>query len=358
MNSAPHLLDEDRAEYERLLDDALRMAPGHSELAPVGGPLNREQLRTMALNATALITAAAAAEYDHYVKVRNQVTRLSTAYSSPNSPSAPATAAAGPGRRLRAAVLGAGDGEPEGRRATGEVPHRRWVEMSYGRRLLAALLGMRVRPEGQPQAAQRPRTAKTPSAAERRHSSLSAYPSSLSRRRAGAGVFATFVVIGTVLSGVAALVFLAVGLLLKALDTGSTAAQVMVTGAWLFGTMTAVGLVIAVLGVVVTALRNDAEAPPPDVPSEGREEVARAREAWRRALLERGLLPFLGAALADSGAAPPSGRGTDSELSRLGYFQPRFGSGYGHDGTQPPRPTYVTPDLTSPDFGGPEQRPE
>ncbi|MFS8203224.1 hypothetical protein ACLVWQ_31615 (plasmid) [Streptomyces sp. CWNU-52B] len=74
MNSVPqHLLSEDRQEYERILDEALRSAPHRPELAAVGQRLNPEQLRTMALNATAIITAAAASEYQHYVKAREEL---------------------------------------------------------------------------------------------------------------------------------------------------------------------------------------------------------------------------------------------------------------------------------------------
>ncbi len=48
MNSVPqHLLSEDRQEYERILDEALRSAPHRPELAAVGQRLNPEQLRTM-----------------------------------------------------------------------------------------------------------------------------------------------------------------------------------------------------------------------------------------------------------------------------------------------------------------------
>ncbi|MEU5087169.1 hypothetical protein [Streptomyces sp. NPDC021356] len=76
MNSVPqHLLIEDRQEYERLLDEALRSAPHHLEPGTAGQRLNTEQLRTMALDATALITAAAATEYHHYVKVREDLRR-------------------------------------------------------------------------------------------------------------------------------------------------------------------------------------------------------------------------------------------------------------------------------------------
>ena len=73
MNSVPqHLLSEDRQDYERILDEVLRSAPHRPDLAAVGQRLNPEQLRTMALNATVLITAAAATEYQHYVKVREE----------------------------------------------------------------------------------------------------------------------------------------------------------------------------------------------------------------------------------------------------------------------------------------------
>ncbi|MFF7186022.1 hypothetical protein ACFZAR_12380 [Streptomyces sp. NPDC008222] len=76
MNSVPqHLLSEDRQDYERVLGEALRSAPHHPDLAAVGQRLNAEQLRTMALNATAFITATAAAEYQHYVLVREQMRR-------------------------------------------------------------------------------------------------------------------------------------------------------------------------------------------------------------------------------------------------------------------------------------------
>ncbi|MGQ5640173.1 MULTISPECIES: hypothetical protein [unclassified Streptomyces] len=78
-----HLLSEDRREYERILDEALRSAPHRLEPTAVGQRLTPEQLRTMALNATALITAAAATEYHHYVKVREELRQ--PAPSTPSS---------------------------------------------------------------------------------------------------------------------------------------------------------------------------------------------------------------------------------------------------------------------------------
>ncbi|MFC4034109.1 hypothetical protein ACFO3J_21910 [Streptomyces polygonati] len=79
MNSAPHLLNEDRQDFEHVLDDALRivlddMGGGGSGPTPgdPGLPLNAEQLRTLALAATDEINAAAAAEYEAYLAVREE----------------------------------------------------------------------------------------------------------------------------------------------------------------------------------------------------------------------------------------------------------------------------------------------
>jgi hypothetical protein len=69
MNSAPHLLNEDRSDFEHVLDDALRIVLDDMD-AESGSPLNAEQLRTMALAASDLITSAAADEYAAYRTVR------------------------------------------------------------------------------------------------------------------------------------------------------------------------------------------------------------------------------------------------------------------------------------------------
>ncbi|MFF6995975.1 hypothetical protein ACFY93_13665 [Streptomyces sp. NPDC008313] len=105
MNSVPqHLLNEDRQEYERILDEALRSAPHRPELAAVGRRLNSEQLRTMALNATALITVAAAAEYQHYVKVREELRR--PARSAPSAHEEAGSAEPGTGGLGLATTMG------------------------------------------------------------------------------------------------------------------------------------------------------------------------------------------------------------------------------------------------------------
>lgn len=291
MNSVPqHLHSEDRQEYERVLDEALRSAPGRPELAAVGKRLNTEQLRTMALGATALITAAATAEYQHYVKVREELRQPSPAASS----SAAASSAA----------RESGPGEPGG--------------SAMG---LATTLG---------------------EAAE----------------TTGAGAVAVVAVLAPLLAGTAAAIFLLVGYILKMLDPEPAFAKTMLTAGWMFGALTAAAILVAAVGLLLTALRNSPT--PAGSPDEATGELARAREAWREALLERGILPFLRDALADPGTVaplrttPPAPTG---RMPRLGYDRPGFSSP--DDGATPtPRPSFTSPDYTSPEFGGPENPPE
>ncbi|MEU0223340.1 hypothetical protein ABZ177_03105 [Streptomyces sp. NPDC006284] len=287
MNSVPqHLPNEDRQEYERILDEALRSAPHRPELAALGQRLNSEQLRTMALNATALITAAATTEYRHYVKAREELRR-------------PAPSA----------------GTPATRESGSE-------ESGTGAGGLAATVG---------------------EVAE----------------ATGAGAVAVVAVLAPVLAGTAAAIFLLVGYILRMLDPGQAFAQTMLTTGWVFGAMTAVAILVAAVGLLLTALRNHPSAESgPHGELDG--EVARARDAWREALLERGILPFLREALAAPGttALHPTGPAAPtSRMPHLGYGRPGFTSpGEGSGASQ--RPSYSSPDFSSPDFGGPDHRPE
>ncbi|WP_405616237.1 hypothetical protein [Streptomyces sp. NBC_00076] len=285
MNSVPqHLLNEDRQEYERILDEVLRSAPHRPELADVGQRLNPEQLRTMALNATALITAAAATEYQHYVKVREELR-----HPAPSTPSS--------------------------NRATGSA------DPGTGAMGLATTMG---------------EVAET----------------------TGAGAVAVVAVLAPVLSGTAAAIFLLVGYILKMLDPEPAFAQTMLTTGWVFGAMTAAAILVAAVGLLLTALRNR-PALAAGTYGEMSAEVTRAREAWREALLERGILPFLREALADPGTAalrrtaPPA---PTSRMPHLGYGRPGFSSP--DEGAGGSRPSFTSPDYTSPDFGGPDHKPE
>ncbi|WP_411070757.1 hypothetical protein [Streptomyces sp. cmx-4-25] len=213
MNVAPHLLTEDRAEYERVLDDALSTAHARPELAGVGTRLTVAQLRSMTLNATALVTSAAASEYDHFVKVRER------------------------------------DRATAGARA----------------------------------------------------------PAPYDLPGPGAGVVAIVTVMVPVLAGAASVIFLLVGAVLHALAPTVAFGATLLTAGLVFGSLAAAGLLCAAVGLLVTALRNspvEVSAGGPPVPPD--DELSRAREAWRLALLERGILPFLRDALA---AVPPDPAG-------------------------------------------------
>ncbi|GAA0658759.1 membrane protein [Streptomyces thermocarboxydovorans] len=289
MNSVPqHLLSEDRQEFERVLDEALRSAPHRPELAAVGQRLNTEQLRTMALGATAIITAAAAAEYQHYVKVREELRR-------PSAPADPSVRESGPASAEQSAgAVGLTGG-------MGEVAEA-----------------------------------------------------------AGAGVVAVVAVLAPVLAGTAAGIFLLVGYVLRMLDPDAAFARTMLTTGWVFGAVTAVAILVAAIGLLLTALRNKPSALGGPYP-EADEELSRAREAWREALLERGIVPFLRDALADPETAAlhrttaPSA--PVSRIPNLGYARPGFSSPEGGS-TRASRPSYSSPDYTSPDFGGPEHQPD
>ncbi|MDX3637986.1 hypothetical protein [Streptomyces sp. MB09-02B] len=289
MNSVPqHLLSEDRQEYERILGEALRSAPHRPEFAAGLQRLNTEQLRTMALNASAIITAAAATEYQYYVKVRDEF----------RSPSSATPAAEG---------TTSGSSEPDG--------------STVG---LAATMGEVT-------------------------------------EAAGAGAGAVAAVLAPVLAGTAAVLFLLVGYVMKALDPERAIAETLLTTGWVFGAVTAAAILVAAVGLLLTALRNNATALLDDeARSELNEELTRAREAWREALLERGILPFLRDALANPGPAlllEPDRPTPPSRMPHLGYDRPSFSSSPDSGGARS-RPSYSSPDFSSPDFGGPEHQPD
>ncbi|SEE68470.1 hypothetical protein SAMN05428938_8081 [Streptomyces sp. KS_5] len=356
MNSVPqHLHSEDRHEYERILDEALRSAPHRPELAAVGQRLNPEQLRTMALNATALITAAAATEYQHYIRVREEQRRPAPSSPSParsyNS-TAPGTGAMGlattigevasvrPGpaavllSRILMAVLGLGL-----RGSHRSNPSRHPEQLSFGRRLSAALLGVRLRPVAPP-------VARATAAKE------------LAVKLTGS--FRAFAVLAGLLATLATLLCLLLGYVLQEFGAAASTAETLVTTGWILGTAVAIPTFIALIAMLFGARRN---RPASDSGPYGQlnEEVARAKEAWREALLERGILPFLREALADPSTAaalhrtPPTT--TAARMPNLGYNRPGFDSPDGGPVTGP-RPSYTSPDYTNQDSGGPEHRSE
>ncbi|MGP3999998.1 hypothetical protein [Streptomyces sp. 8N706] len=291
MNSAPHLLPEDRPEFERILGDALRTASERQNPAANGRRLNTEQLRTMALAAAAAISACAAAEYQHYVKLRDE---------------------------LREPVTGTrpepGDDEQRGGASVG----------------LATAMG---------------------EAAD----------------ASGAGLVAVVSVLAPVLAGTAAVIFLFIGYLLHAVSGDRAVADPLINAGWAFVALTAAGIVVAMAGLLITALRNGSSSVRAPVEDERSTAVAEAREDWRQALLERGMLPFLQEALTDP-AVPRNAEGAyggdpalPSRTPHLGYSRPGFSSPATESGAEESaatRPSFKSPGYTSPDYGGPEHQPD
>ncbi|MGW7514705.1 hypothetical protein ACWGJ2_03840 [Streptomyces sp. NPDC054796] len=328
MNSAPHLRLEDRPEFERALDEALRHAHRRPDTAAIGQRLNAEQLRTMALSAATAIAACAAVEYEHFVRLREEMRHLA------NLP-----ASAAPQQR--------GAAKSDGGSAEGGPGRAGEAEGGVG---LAGAVG-----EGLVETA-------------------------------GAGLAAMLSVLAPVLAGTAALIFLLLGYLLHMVTPEPAVAEPMRDIGLVFAVLAAAGAVVAMTALWLTALRNGSSSIRAKEEAAGpgaalADEVDRARGLWREALLERGILPFLREALADpqgSGQAPAayvrddlatgqSGQSGSQEpepqqrTPRLGYSHPDFSSRTSSEaksGEKSVRPRYTSPDFSSPDYGGPDHQPD
>lgn len=290
MTSAPHLLTEDRPDFERILDQALRTAENRPDRDTAGQRLSTQQLRTMALSAATAISACAAVEYERYVQARDAL-RTTSSSTRP-------TGDAGPADRGTVSLTS----------AMGDVAGG-----------------------------------------------------------SGAGLVAALAVLAPVLAGVAAVIFLVVGYALRVFAPDAAMGAPLVTAGWIFAACAAVGILIAAVALLTTALRNGG-AGRGRRSGAGATEVEKAREAWHLALLERGVVPFLQQALADPGHAPatpdpkpptdhrPPRSGAAGRTPHLGYSRPGFTSP-GDPGSQAAsRPRYSSPDFTSPDLGGRDHR--
>ena len=329
MNSAPHLLPEDRPAFERAVDEALRTAARRPALAAVGERLNAEQLRTMALSAASAIAANASEEYAHFVGLR----------SEQRHPAKPAQ-----GARTADASRPGTDGADSGR-ADADAE----TQAGGGGLSLAGAMGEGI------------------------------------TESAGAGLVAMVSVLVPLLAGTAAVIFLLLGYLLNVVTPEPSIAASMRGAGWVFAALAAAGIVVGMAELWLTAMRNGAgarrraaeeaalaaSADAAGAAAAGglAEEVSKARAAWREALLERGIVPFLAGALADEpgsrapasyAPAPPETSSGEERTPRLGYSHPDFSSRSPSDGRgeRSARPRYSSPDYSSPDYGGPEHPPE
>ncbi|SCK14312.1 hypothetical protein [Streptomyces sp. WMMB 322] len=334
MNTAPHLLPEDRPDFERAVDEALRDAGRRPVLAAVGEHISAQQLRVMALSSASAIAADAAEEYERYVALRTRL-RGPAADVSGTAESGPSSS----GRRP--------DGD--GRAGDGEHP-------GAGGGLSLAGVNAGV------------------------------------GETAGAGLLAMVSVLVPLLAGSAAVIFLLLGNLLRVLSPEPSIASPMRDAGWVFAVLAAAGIVVAMTELWLTARRHGAgalrgEAAGTADGAEGETrlagEVSAARSVWREALLERGIVPFLADVLAAQPGGEPTGAGTggdargradrgpgsssasatdaarsEERTPRLGYSGPDFSSRSPSDGKESLRPRYSSPDYSSPDYGGPDHKPE
>ena len=279
MNNAPHLLAEDRPDFERILDEALRDGTtltaqrdpaGQADPARAGTRLTGEQLRTKALLAASAIASGAAVEYEHYTRLRETL--------------------------------------------------RTTVE----------------RPQPVPVQESTPRTTGPQTVRE-----LAAQLSSDD----GAGLFPVLTVLAPILAGAAALVFLLLGYALRAADPGLVLAGSVITAGWLALAIGAAAMVIGIVGLILTALRDGA-GPPDDTDPDLRAAVADARRAWHLALRDRAVLPYLHANLHSEPALPaytPQPRPAPPEESTAATPRP----------DPPTAPEFSSPGYTGASYSSP-----
>ncbi|WP_314176113.1 hypothetical protein [Streptomyces winkii] len=378
MNSAPHLLPEDRPEFERAVDEALREAGRRPALAAVGEQISAEQLRVMALSAATAIAADAAEEYERYVALRTRLRQTAVGASSASSSSASSSSAPSSSGSASSSGSQASGSSAARSRTGGSGAAEDGEQRGTGGGLSLAGVGEGV------------------------------------GETAGAGLLAMVSVLVPLLAGTAAVIFLLLGYLLRVVSPEPSIAAPMRGAGWVFAVLAAAGIVVAMAELWLTALRNGAGArrsQPGDAGSDAERtggasgesrlsrEVSAARTVWREALLERGIVPFLADVLAaqPGGRAPgPSSPGTAGDgggrdngtggsarsayaaapeashtgererTPRLGYSGPDFSSRSPSDGNEGRestereslRPRYSSPDYSSPDYGGPDHKPE
>ncbi|MGW7519935.1 hypothetical protein ACWGJ2_30590 [Streptomyces sp. NPDC054796] len=155
------------------------------------------------------------------------------------------------------------------------------------------------------------------------------------RRR---GLLSALAVMAPVIAGSAAVIFLLLGYALELAGVQRDLAESLVLTGWAGAGLAALTAALGILWLLVTVARHRA-SPPHGHTGARRTEAERAREAWREALLEHGMLPFLARALreADGVDGTDEADGTDAASGRRGST-----------------PGYSSPDYSGPDYTGPD----
>ncbi|MHC5906331.1 hypothetical protein ACVNF4_20870 [Streptomyces sp. S6] len=106
---------------------------------------------------------------------------------------------------------------------------------------------------------------------------------------------AALAVLTPIISGTSAVFLLIAGYILQLADAADPLPGSLLTAGWILGTIAVLSTLLAVTALLHTALRNRRGPASPA-------EVEQARLEWKRALLERGLVPYL------TGSGDNSGR--------------------------------------------------
>ncbi|GAA0357445.1 hypothetical protein [Streptomyces blastmyceticus] len=119
----------------------------------------------------------------------------------------------------------------------------------------------------------------------------------------GGGLLGALGVLVPTLAAVAAAAFLLLGYGLRLTGTQEHLADGLVTAGWTTAVVAATTAAAAAAALLVSAVRQRS-APDDEAQPEAETAVARSRQAWQQALLERGVLPFLHSALQEPRHSP------------------------------------------------------
>ncbi|MFI2238096.1 hypothetical protein [Streptomyces chrestomyceticus] len=168
-------------------------------------------------------------------------------------------------------------------------------------------------------------------------------PESLTAADSGGGLLPALAVLVPSLGAVAAVLFLAIGFGMRLVGFHRQFADELVYAGWLAAGIAAAATVAGLAWMLVTAARNRSTDGAPGADAEELEpEVAQARAAWQRALLERGILPFLLNHIRTQEKARTTTPAAPTPRTRPGYSAPEYGS-----------PEYASPEYASPGYGRP-----
>ncbi|MFE4976411.1 hypothetical protein ACFRAR_30450 [Kitasatospora sp. NPDC056651] len=188
-----------------------------------------------------------------------------------------------------------------------------------------------------------------------------AAPGLFTQLSSGGGLFPALTVLTPILAWAAALCLLLVGYLLRATSPDLALAGSLVTAGWVALAAGVAAMAIGIVGLLLTALRHGAATAPAGTAPELAAELTDAHRAWRTALREHGLVPYLLDALPP---VPEGGRAerpdfTGPDFTRPGYASPAFTSPgpdgvTDPDGRTPHRPAFTPPDFTGPGYTPPD----